>query len=172
MNEHFIDSVDLYEKNDSNHSSHTDCPVIIIFIGLQGCGKTHYFNTHLSDRFAHVNLDTLHTRNKEMIYLQQLISERKNIVVDNTNPQIEDRARYIQLVSAAGYYIVGYYFGSRLQDCIIRNNMRTGKAKVPAKAIAATSNRFQLPSKDEGFDELYYLERIDEDTIIKKPWRD
>ena len=46
---------------------------------------------------------------------------------------------------------------SRLQDCISRNNHRNGKEVIPAKAIAMTSNRLQLPSRSEGFDELYFV---------------
>ena len=44
---------------------------------------------------------------------------------------------------------IGYFFQSRLQDCIRRNDRRTGKAKLPAKAIAATSNKLEMPSREE-----------------------
>ena len=145
---------------------------MVIFMGLQGSGKSYYFNWHFAGKYEHVNLDKLNTRNKESLLLKSLISEGRDFVVDNTNPRKEDRARYIVPGKAAGYRIIGYFFESKLRDCIRRNDQRTGKAKLPAKAIAATSNKMQLPSRDEGFDELYFVERSNETDMIKMDWSD
>lgn len=145
---------------------------MIIFMGIQGSGKTYYYRQRLSDDYAHVNLDELHTRNKESLFLQQLIGQGKNIVVDNTNPRIADRSRYIKLGKEAGYHIVGYFFESKIKDCIRRNDSREGKARLPAKAIAATSNKLQMPTKDEGFDELYFIRRRGETEMQKVEWRE
>ena len=68
--------------------------------------------------------------------------------------------------------MIGYFFESKLQDCIRRNDLRTGKEKIPAKAIAATSNKLEIPSKDEGFDELYFVERSGSTVMLKRDWRE
>ena len=60
---------------------------------------------------------------------------------------------------------------SRLQDCIARNDRREGKEKIPAKAIAMTSNKLELPSRDEGFDELYFVANDGEAMTISE-WRE
>ena len=78
-------------------------------------------------------------------------------VVDNSNPTRADRARYIPAAKEAGYRVIGYFMQSRLQECIARNNLREGEERIPAKAIAMTSNRLEMPSKAEGFDELYFV---------------
>ena len=70
------------------------------------------------------------------------------------------------------YTVTGCYFESILKDCIRRNEQREGKARIPATAIAATSNRLELPSWDEGFDELYYVERDTERVMLRKKWTD
>lgn len=158
--ETFEESDDLSEKT------------MVIFMGLQGSGKTFYYHQHFDGDYEHVNLDELHTRNKENLLIKKLISEGKNFVVDNTNPQIEDRQRYIKIGKDAGYRIIGYFFESKIQDCIRRNNLREGKAKLPAKAIAATSNKLQIPTKAEGFDELYFIERNGETEMLRRDWRD
>ena len=44
---------------------------MIIFIGIQGSGKTHYYNKYMDGIYEHVNLDELHTRNKERMLIQQ-----------------------------------------------------------------------------------------------------
>ena len=75
------------------------------------------------------------------------------------------------MLREAGYHITGYFFESRVKDCIRRNEKRTGKARVPNIAIAATSNKLELPSLAEGFDALYFIARKNEKTMIKEEWR-
>ena len=60
---------------------------------------------------------------------------------------------------------------SRLQECIARNNQREGKAKIPATAIAATSNKLEMPSYDEGFDKLYFVSN-DGSKMEISDWRE
>lgn len=134
-----------------------NAPVAIIFIGIQGSGKSTYYAQRIKKDFEHINLDTLKTRARESALLEHCLANGLSFVVDNTNPTQTDRLRYIERARAAGYRIVGYYFQSQLQGCIERNNLRSGKQKIPAKAIAATSNKLQLPSWDEGYDELYFV---------------
>lgn len=43
------------------------------------------------------------------------------------------------------------------EDCIERSRNQTGKANIPNTAIAATSNKLQMPSLEEGIDELYFV---------------
>ena len=144
----------------------------VIFIGLQGSGMTYYFNWHFAGKFEQISLDELHTRNQETLALHDCIEKGLDFVVDNTNPTRAERNRYIQIAKTAGYRIIGYYFGSKLQDCIRRNAQREGKKRIPAKAIAATSNRLELPAWDEGYDELYYVERSGETVMRKRDWRE
>lgn len=143
----------------------------VIFIGLQASGKSTFYRTHLADTHIHVNLDTLKTRHREQETLQACFSQGHSFAVDNTNPTREDRARYILPAKAAGYRLIGYFFESRIKDCIARNRMREGKACVPSCAIAATSNKLELPSFSEGFDELYFV-RIDVNRFIIEEWRE
>ena len=145
-------------------------PVLAIMIGIQASGKSQFAMSYLKD-YTRINLDTLHTRNKEKLALDEAIKSGENIVIDNTNPTIEERARYISAVSGHGYKIEGYFMQSRLQECIERNEHRTGKEKVPRTAIAATSNKLELPDYNEGFDALYFVSFADGKTEIHE-WRD
>lgn len=142
---------------------------MIIFIGIQASGKTTFYKQHFQD-YVHINLDTLHTRNKERIALEESFQAHKNIVVDNTNPTVEDRANYIRQAKAQGYHVVGYFFQSCIKDCVTRNEEREGKAKVPKTAIAATSNKLQMPSYEEGFKELYFVYFKDGQMKVEQ-WR-
>ena len=75
-------------------------------------------------------------------------------MVDNTNPTVEERRPLIELGRRFGARIVGYSFESGVRECLARNALREGKARVPDVAIYATAKRLVPPSCAEGFDEL------------------
>lgn len=141
-----------------------------IMIGIQGSGKS-TFCAQFLPAVTRINLDTLHTRNKEALFIADCQAKGVDYVVDNTNPTREDRARYIPSAKNAGYHVVGYFMQSRLQECIQRNKLREGKEKIPAKAIAMTSNKLEMPSSVEGFDELYFVKN-DGKTMSVCEWRE
>ena len=103
--------------------------------------------------------------------VMECLAEGKNYAIDNTNPTKEDRKRYIPLAKENGYKIVGYFMESKIKDCIERNALREGKACVPIVAIASTSKKLEIPSYDEGFDELYYVKNDGENMTIL-PWKE
>ena len=143
---------------------------IVIMIGLQGSGKSTFYMTHLAEDFVRVNLDTLKTRHQEKLLIEKCISQNHSFAVDNTNPTRSDREKYIILAKEAGYRVVGYFMESKIKDCMQRNALREGMARVPEKAIAATSNKLEIPSYDEGFDELYFVKN-DGRVMTIEEWR-
>ena len=144
---------------------------IVILMGLQGSGKSTFYRTYLSDDFIRVNLDTLKTRHKESRLVGECIANGFNYAIDNTNPTKQDRERYILPAKAAGYRVIGYFMESKIKECIERNSKRQGAEKIPERAIAATSNKLEMPSYDEGFDELYFVRNNGESMTIEK-WRE
>lgn len=145
-------------------------PEAILFIGLQASGKTSFYQKSFSSMYIHINLDTLHTRNKERLLLEKCFSNGKSFVVDNTNPTILSRSGYIRAAKEHGYRVIGYFFQSILADCIARNQLRTGKACLPNIALASVSKQLELPSYQEGFDSLYFVRLTDSEFCIE-PWQ-
>ena len=143
---------------------------VVILMGLQGSGKSTFYRMHLSEDFVRVNLDTLKTRYQEKLLVEECLNLQKSFAVDNTNPTRADRERYISVAKEHGYRIVGYFMESKIKDCMQRNAQREGAARVPEKAIAATSNKLEIPSYDEGFDELYFVKN-DGTTMTIEEWR-
>lgn len=143
---------------------------MIIFIGIQASGKTTFYHEQLA-QYAHISLDILHTRNKERIALEEYFALGKSMVIDNTNPTAADREGYISKAKENGYYITGYFFRSCIGDCMERNEKREGKAKVPRTAIAATSNKLEMPCYAEGFDKLYFV-HIENGQMIVEDWKE
>ena len=144
---------------------------MILMIGIQGSGKSEFYRQRLSDRYVRVNLDILKTRSREQRLIDECFAEAKDFAVDNTNPTREVRAKYIEQAKGHGYRVIGFFMRSRLKECIARNELREGKAKVPVKAIAATSNKLELPSYAEGFDELYFVANDGRNMEVSE-WRE
>lgn len=137
----------------------------IIFIGIQASGKTTFFNQVLKKKgLVHISMDDLRNRNKERQLVIECIAHGKDFVIDNTNPTRNDRKRYLALLEGSRYTVEGYFFQSRIQDCVMRNTKRDNP--IPVKAIASTTNRMELPSYEEGFDVLKYIAITDKGFSI------
>jgi predicted kinase len=130
----------------------------IIFIGVQGAGKSAFFRERFSDTHVRINLDMLRTRQKEEKLLNACLESGQSFVIDNTNPLAADRQRYLHLARAKGFRTIAYFFQTTLRDAMQRNNLRTAKKKVPAPAVAATFKKIVPPTLEEGFDELHIIE--------------
>jgi predicted kinase len=127
----------------------------VIFIGLQGAGKSTFYQQRFASTHVRINLDTLKTRHREILLLQECLREKRDFVVDNTNPTLEERRRYIAPAREAGFKVIGYYFDVPVQDCIERNKTREGKSRIPIPALYGTRKKLQMPARKEGFDELF-----------------
>jgi predicted kinase len=136
-------------------------PELVLFVGLQASGKSSFYRERFALAHAHVSKDILRNNKKPERRQRQLVAEAlaagKSVVVDNTNPTAAERAALIDLARAAGARVVGYYFESRVQECLERNRGRAGKAAVPEVAIYATVKRLERPRRAEGFDELHHV---------------
>ena len=151
-----LDRVWQYELPQSLTEAEGYRGVAVIFSGIQASGKSTFFRECFEPAgFLHVSMDLLHNRNKEEEMIRGCIESGQSFVVDNTNPTASERRRYLDMLEGSGYLVCCCYFQSRVQDCIRRNRLR-GET-VPDKAVAATSNRLELPSSAEGYDRMYYI---------------
>jgi predicted kinase len=140
---------------------------MIIFTGIQASGKTtffieFFFNTHLR-----ISLDLLNTRNKESIFLSTCLEIQQRIVIDNTNPTVDDRKIYIQRAKKYKYKVIGYFFDSNLDSALARNSLRKGKQNIREFGVKTTLKKLQEQHFSEGFDELYKV-TIEDKFIITK----
>jgi predicted kinase len=138
----------------------------VIFVGVQGSGKSTFYRERLVDTHVRINLDMLRTRHREQLLLAACLTGKQPFVIDNTNPLPSDRARYIGPARDAGFRVVAYFFETSLRDAIRRNNERAGKQKVPVPAIAGTIRKLQAPTMEEGFDAIYNVTISPEGTFV------
>lgn len=138
----------------------------ILFIGIQGSGKSTFFQQRFFQTHVRISRDLLKTRYREQLFLQACILTQQRFVIDNTNVTAADRAKYIQPASEAGFKIVGYFFDSAVREAIGRNQKRTGRAVIPVQGILGTYKKLQPPRYEEGFSLLYRVRISPEDVFL------
>ena len=145
---------------------------LVILIGVQASGKSTFFQRRFRDTHVRINLDMLKTRHRESLLLKACIEMKQPFVVDNTNPAIADRSRYIAQAVAADFRVSGFYFESKIETTLKRNAKRSGKQRIPDEGIRSTYSQLVLPSMSEGFSQLNYV-RIAPDGIFQvEDWVD
>jgi predicted kinase len=138
----------------------------LIFVGVQGSGKTSFYRDRFFDSHVRISLDLLRTRQREQLLLGACLQGKQSFVVDNTNPLPSDRSRYIGLARASGFRVVAYFFETTLQDAIRRNNQRAGKHRIPVPGVAGTFRKLLRPKLEEGFDEIYTVRISPENGFV------
>jgi predicted kinase len=126
----------------------------IIFIGLQGSGKTTYFMSHFAATHAHISRDIQQNADRETAFFRECLCSGRSFVVDNTNATRAARAQYIREAKAAGFTVLCYFFDTPLRTAIGRNNHRKDKKPIPVPAILRTAKRLEPPSMEEGADQI------------------
>ena len=131
---------------------------LVVLMGLPGSGKTTFYRSRFAATHVQVSKDLFPNNRNKARRQQQLLEEALaggfSVVLDNTNPTVDDRAAPIVLARAYGAAVTGYVFPRDIAGALERNRGREGKARVPDIAIYATAQRWQPPSLDEGFDDL------------------
>ena len=143
---------------------------VIIFIGIQRAGKSTFYKEKFFNSHVRISNDLLKTKNREKLFIETCINTTQKFVIDNTNPTIEGRKKYIDKMKENNYKIIGYYFESKIKDCLERNNKRNGKEIIPQKGILGTYNKLVIPTINEGFDELYYVSIKNNNEFEIKEW--
>jgi predicted kinase len=143
----------------------------VVLCGIQATGKSTFCRERFFSTHIRINLDMLRTRHREELLVQACLAAKQPFVVDNTNPTKIERARYIQAARACGFAVKGYYFESRVTAAAERNAGRPADVQVPERALRGTSARLEIPSRAEGFDELFYV-RITDSGFCVEEWRD
>ena len=131
---------------------------LIVFVGLQGSGKTTYYLEHFAATHVHVSKDLMaNVRSREAVQMKQIdeaLGAGRSVVVDNTNPTRESRAPLIAAGRRHGARLIAVAFEPHVPTSIMRNRQREGRARVPDVAIFVTKKKMIAPSIEEGFDEV------------------
>lgn len=106
-------------------------PELVVFVGLQASGKSTFFRERFAATHEHVSKDLFpnnRNRNRRQARLVgEALAAGTSVIVDNTNPTVEERRALLELGRRHGARVVGYYFGSEVRRCVERNRRRGGR---------------------------------------------
>jgi len=128
----------------------------VILCGVQGSGKTTLYRDRFLETHARVSMDLLRTRARESSFLRVCLDTRMPFVVDNTNPTVAERARYVAPAREAGFKLVAFVVEVEHAVASGRNAERAAARRVPGAGLRDVARRLVRPTPEEGFDELWH----------------
>jgi predicted kinase len=128
---------------------------LVVLSGLQGAGKSTFFDARFAATHAHVSQDRFPGARDPAARRRALVAEAaragRSAVVDDTNVSRERRVALVALARELGMRPVLYWFPPDVRASVARNAARTGRARVPNVAIFASRKRLVPPEVSEGF---------------------
>jgi len=140
----------------------------VIFVGIQASGKSTFYRERFFQTHMRINLDMLRTRNRENLFIQASLEAKQPFVIDNTNPTMEERQKYIGCAKEHRFKVIGYFFEPDYALSLERNEKRTGNERIPEVGLKSTLKKMQPPSYREGFDELYTVRSTGGHFFVEK----
>ncbi len=145
---------------------------LVLFIGIQATGKSTFYRERFFRSHVRINGDMLKTRHREELLISACLEGKTPFVVDKMNLTRAERAGYIGLAKGARFKVVGYFFQSRLAASLERNARRDLSERVPDAGVGGASASLQLPSRTEGFDQLFFVRIDGQGGFIVEDWKD
>ncbi|XP_064159822.1 bifunctional polynucleotide phosphatase/kinase isoform X1 [Anguilla rostrata] len=149
----------LYDPADASLTSTKQ--EVIVAVGFPASGKSTFFHKHIIPKgYVYVNRDTLGTWQKCVAACERALKEGHSVAVDNTNPDLESRERYVDVCRKAGVSCRCFFFTATLEQAKHNNRFRemmpsqSKHAPVNDMVFHSYKNKFVTPSVSEGFSEV------------------
>lgn len=142
---------------------------LVILSGLQAAGKSSFYRERFAATHVHVSKDAWPNARKRERRQQRLVEEHlragRSVVVDNTNPTPAERLPLVAIARAAGARATSYAFVTSVEEALLRNAGREGRARIADVGIFSVAKQLVLPAPDEGFD-LRFVVRLTEAGFV------
>jgi DNA 3'-phosphatase len=127
---------------------------LVIMVGSPASGKSYYSQELESKGFLRINKDTMKTDKVIEKTFNDGIKNGLNIVIDNTNPTKESRAKMISVAKKASYFVTIVWMNFPISVVEYLDNYRIAKYKnqefhVPIVGMRVYYKKLEKPTKQE-----------------------
>ena len=127
---------------------------LVLFVGPPASGKTKLYKNLFSD-YEHISMDTLKTKARCIKLTEYAMKYKKNIVIDNTNPNAETRKLYLDLGKKYNYnrYIINFRTNRNINNYYNKYRVQKSKGKIrmiPDVVYNIFYKKYEEPVDDEG----------------------
>ena len=142
-------------------------PKLLMTVGLPGSGKTTVARD-LEDRMGFLRLssddirDELDGADNGAVFgelhrrMLAALADGRDVLYDATNLSRKRRMHALRL-AGSGVYKICYAFDAPMGVCLARNDLRSGKERVPEEVIWGMLKSYKMPVVGEGFDHIYHV---------------
>jgi len=157
-----FDPENVIRKTSSTANDHIKFPhpiEMIIMVGCPASGKSSYVRSELLPKgYIHVSRDILKSGPKCKSFADEQLGLGNKVVIDNTNPTVQDRQEYIRIAKKHGVIVRCFVMNVDRIHASHNNKFRElvgdKHDTVPDVAFNAYHLRFQEPADTEGFTDI------------------
>ncbi len=146
-------------------------PTLTLLVGVPGSGKTTWANKNHKENEVVLSSDLIrkelfndetNQENNKLVFTtlynraRELLKSGKSVIIDATNVTIKDRSRALNNFKNFAVSKVAIVFKTATDICKFRDKNRT--RTVGEEVIDKFTEKFINPTKEEGFDEIIYIE--------------
>lgn len=152
---------------------------LYLMMGIPGAGKSTYLKTKVSEqpfkvisrdkiRFSIVKEDEEYFSHENEVYAEfihqtkEALNEYSEVYIDATHLNEASRTKTLKALgeSLKNVEVNIIYVRTPLEVAIAQNENRKGtRAYVPVEVIRRMNSQLTLPSKEEGFEHIYIIEK-------------
>ncbi|XP_031428942.1 bifunctional polynucleotide phosphatase/kinase isoform X2 [Clupea harengus] len=152
----------LYDPPSASLTSST--PEVVVAVGFPGSGKSTFFHKHIVPKgYTYVNRDTLGSWQSCVSACERALKQGHSVAIDNTNPDLESRKRYIDVSIKAGVPCRCFHFTASIELAKHNNKFRemvpsdTKHMVVNDMIFHSYKKKLVAPSLSEGFSEILQI---------------
>uniref|UniRef100_A0A6C0LVD7 Uncharacterized protein n=1 Tax=viral metagenome TaxID=1070528 RepID=A0A6C0LVD7_9ZZZZ len=173
----YLDSEE-YSKN-TEYEFKPRSKELIVMVGPSGSGKSEFVKKYiLPMKYVHINQDTCKSKTKCISLTKTALTEKKSIVIDNTNPDILSRMSYTTLAKEYGYkhirciiMMTNYELAKHLNN--VRHLYSRGIIpKINKITYNIYNSKYVPPIKLEYFDKIEKIDfAFDKNYLMDSYWK-
>ncbi|XP_049543987.1 uncharacterized protein F21D5.5 [Anopheles darlingi] len=132
---------------------------VIVMVGFPGSGKSHFARHQLAPHgYQLVNRDTLGSWQKCVASMEAALRQGKRVVIDNTNPDVESRKRYVQAAARANIpvrcFVMDVDYRHARHNNLFRELTDRSHQAISDMVFNSYKSKFQPPALSEGYKEI------------------